>query len=92
MAFLPTEVIDHFVQHHGVATHSRLIELGLTRDRILGLRHAGTLVQVLAGVYRIAVVALDDAARCAAVCAAHPSAVVCGPTAGRLWTDRKSVV
>lgn len=89
MSFLPTEVVDHFTTHHGVATHARLVELGLTRDRILGLRHAGTLVQVLKGVYRIPVVPFDDHARCVAVCAAHPDAVVCGPTAGRLWGFRR---
>ncbi len=89
MAFLPTEVIDHFASHHGVATHSRLVESGLTRDQILGLRRAGTLVQVLKGVYRIAVMPLDEPARCVAVCAAHQDAVVCGPTAGRLWGFRR---
>lgn len=89
MAFLPVEVIDHFATHHGVATHAQLVDLGLTRDRILGLRHAGTLVQVLKGVYRIPVVPLDDRARSVAVCAAHDDAVVCGPTAGRLWGLRR---
>lgn len=89
MAFLPIEVIDHFAHHHGVATHARLVELGLTRDRILGLRRAGTLVQVLKGVYRIPVVPFGGEARCVAVCAAHADAVVCGPTAGRLWRLRR---
>lgn len=89
MAFLPVEVIDHFASHRGVATHARLVELGLTRDQILGMRHAGTLVQVLKGVYRIPVMPLDDHARCVAVCAAHEDAVVCGPTAGRLWEFRR---
>lgn len=89
MAFLPSGVIDHFATHHGVATHARLVELGLSRDRILGLRHAGSLVQVLKGVYRMPVVPFDEAARCVAVCAAHDDAVVCGPTAGRLWDLRR---
>ncbi len=89
MAFLPAEVIDHFATHHGVATHARLVELGLTRDQVLGLRHAGTLVQVLKGVYRIAVLPLEQHARSVAVCAAHQDAVVCGPTAGRLWGFRR---
>lgn len=89
MAYLPAEVIDHFATHHGVATHSRLVELGLTRDSILGLRHAGTLDQVLKGVYRIPVAPLDENARCVAACAAHEDAVVCGPTAGRLWGFRR---
>ncbi len=90
MSFLPTEVIDHLAAHHGVATHTQLVELGLTRDRILGLRHAGTLVQMLKGVYRIPVVPLDETARCVAVCAAHDDAVVCGPTAARLWGLRRT--
>ncbi|MEP4649440.1 MAG: hypothetical protein ABJ314_04610 [Ilumatobacter sp.] len=89
MAFLPTEVTDHFASHHGVATHARLVDSGLTRDQIIGLRHAGTLVPILKGVYRIAVLPLDQHARAVAVCAAHQDAVVCGPTAGRLWGFRR---
>lgn len=89
MAFLPTEVLEHFATHHGVATRTQLIDLGLTEGRIIGLRHAGTLVQVLKGVYRIPVVPFDEAARCVAVCAAHDDAVICGPTAGRLWELRR---
>jgi very-short-patch-repair endonuclease len=89
MPHLPVEVIDHFAQHHGIASRARLVELGLTRDRIIGLQHAGTLVGVLKGVYWIPVVPFNEAARCVAVCAAHDDAVIAGPTAGRLWCLRR---
>jgi very-short-patch-repair endonuclease len=89
MPHLPVEVIRHFAQHHGVASHERLVELGLTRDRIIGLQHAGTLVGVLKGVYWIPVVPLTEVVRCVAVCAAHDDAVIAGPTAGRLWALRR---
>lgn len=89
MAFLPVGVIDHFAAHRGIITRARLFELGLTRDRILGLIHAGTLVPVLRGVYRMPVVPFDETARCVAVCAAHDDALVCGPSAGRLWGFRR---
>lgn len=89
MAFLPTEVLDHLATHHGVISHAQLAEYGVTRDRILGHRHAGTLVQMLKGVYRMPVAPLNEAARCVAVCVAHSDAVVAGPTAGRLWGYRR---
>lgn len=89
MAFLPTGVLEHFATHHGVAARMQLIDLGLTRDHIVGLCHAGTLVPVLKGVYRMPVVPFDEAARSVAVCVAHADAVICGPTAGRLWGLRR---
>lgn len=89
MAFFPPDVLEHFATHHGVATRTQLLDLGLTRHRIIGLRHAGTLVQELKGVYRIPVVPFGEAAKCVAVCAAHDDAVICGPTAGRLWNLRR---
>jgi len=89
MTHLPVGVIEHFAARHGVATHAQLVGLGLTRHRIIGLQHAGTLIGVLKGVYRIPVVPLDEFARCVAVCGAHPGAVVAGPTAGRLHGLRR---
>ncbi len=89
MAFLPVAVVDHFASHHGVASHATLRALGLSRDRIIGLQRAGTLEQVLKGVYRIRVVAFDLLAQCVALCAAHDDAVIAGPTAGRIWGFRR---
>ncbi len=89
MASLPIAVVEHFASHHGVASHATLCELGLSRDRIIGLQRAGTLEQVLKGVYRVRIVAFDVLARCVALCAAHDDAVIAGPTAGQIWGFRR---
>ncbi len=89
MAIFTTESLEFLRTHHGVATSSELAACGLSASAIRSLREAGNLVGVVKGVWRIPATTLDEAARCAALCAAHPELAVSGPTAGRLWGLRR---
>jgi hypothetical protein len=74
---------------HGVASKVDLHRCGLSDRTLRSLIEAGNLVSVVKGVYRIPAVPFDEAARCVAVCSAHPDVAVSGPTAGRLWSLRR---
>ena len=89
MALLTPAALEHFASHHGIASASDLKSAGLSSHSIRRLANAGVLHQVLRGAYRLPSVPLDEAARCAAVCVAHPGLVICGPTAGRIWGFRR---
>lgn len=89
MVALPAAVLDHFEDHHGIASRSRLLELGLTDEAIKRLRSLGLIEPVLQGADRWRGQPLTELGRCAAVCAAHPGHVISGPTAGRLWGFRR---
>ena len=89
MAIFTTESLEFLRTHHGVATATELHQCGLSASAVRSLVEAGNLVAVVKGVYRIPAVALDEAARCAAICAVHPEIAIGGPTAGRLWGLRR---
>ena len=89
MAIFTTESLEFLRTHHGVATSFELQQCGLSAPTVRSLVEAGNLVAVVKGVYRIPAVALDESARCAAICAAHPDVGISGPTAGRLWGLRR---
>ena len=89
MGFLTPESLEYLEAHHGIASAEVLRSLGLSPFTVRRLVEAGNLEPVLRGVYRMPAVPLDEAARCAAVCAAHPELVISGPTAGRLWGMRR---
>jgi very-short-patch-repair endonuclease len=89
MTVFSVESLDYLRAHHGVASGRALRRLGLSANDVRGLVDAGNLVPVLRGVYRMPAVDFDEPARCVAVCAAHPEAVISGPTAGRLWGLRR---
>jgi len=81
--------LEHFERSHGIASTAQLRQLGLTRHQIIRLRRQGHLVRELHGVYRMPAVPLTELGRCAAVCAAHPTAIIAGPAAGRIWSFRQ---
>lgn len=89
MAHLSSALLDHVANRHGIASSAVLRDIGLSEHDIRDLRAAGSLERVLHGAYRVPAVPLDELARCAALCAAHPEAVISGPTAGRLWGFRR---
>lgn len=89
MAVFTIESLQYLSAHHGVASLAELQRRGLSRAVVRRLVEADNLVEMLRGVYRIPTRPLDELARCAAVCAAHPDLVISGPTAGRLWGLRK---
>lgn len=89
MTLLTRQALRHLETHRGIATASTLAATGMSPHAIRQLVDAGTLEPVLDGAYRVTAVPLDELARCAAVCAAHPDVVIAGPTAGRLWGFRR---
>jgi very-short-patch-repair endonuclease len=89
VAVFTTESLEFLRTHHGVASAAELERCGLTAPGIRSLLAAGNLVSIVKGVYRIPAVDLDETARCAAICAAHPELAISGPTAGRLWNLRR---
>ena len=89
MAIFTTESLEFLRTHHGVATSFELQQCSLSAPAVRSLVEAGNLVAVVKGVYRIPAVTLDESARCAAICAAHPDVAISGPTAGRLWGLRR---
>jgi hypothetical protein len=88
MATFPPAVLALLARQHGIAAHHELLAAGLTRHGIHALCRAENLIPVLKGVYRMPALPFNHAARCAAVCAAHPDVAICGPAAGRLWGFR----
>lgn len=89
MATFTTEALEFLRTHHGIATTAELQRCGMSSPAVRSLIESGNLTTVLKGVYRIPAVTLDEAARCTAVCAAHPVLAISGPTAGRLWGLRR---
>ncbi len=89
MTVFSIESLAYLRSHHGIASGRALGDVGITPGDLRRLVEAGNLVSVLRGVYRMPAVPFDELARCVAVCAAHPGAVISGPTAGRLWGLRR---
>lgn len=89
MTVFSVESLSYLRSHHGVASGRELGDVGISPSNLRRLIEAGNLVPVFRNVYRMPAVPFDELARCAAVCAAHPAAVVSGPTAGRVWRLRR---
>jgi very-short-patch-repair endonuclease len=89
MPHLTKAAFDRLEVTHGVASLRELIDCGVPLRTIKALVEAGTLESVLQGAYRVRGAPVDELARCAAVCVAHPEAVIAGPTAGRLHGFRR---
>lgn len=75
--------------HHGVVTHQRLLDLGLTSGQIRALLRAGELVMVHEGVYRHSMWPDSLAAYLAAACAADPTVVATCGAAARIYGFRR---
>lgn len=74
--------------HHGVISRRRLIELGLTPAAIEAMLVVGELVCVHEGVYRHTLWPVTLESRCAALCAADSTLVICCGGATALWGFR----
>ena len=71
---------------HGVVTRAQLLAAGLTPEQIASRLRRGALLREHRGVYRVGHRAPSpEADYLAAVLACGPSAMLCGPAAGRLW-------
>ncbi len=89
MAHLTPSAHRLFEAQHGVASLQQLQSTGHNQSQLKRLEAAGAIVRVINTAYRSPSVPLDELTRCAAVCLAHPTMVVAGPTAGRLWGFRR---
>jgi hypothetical protein len=86
---LPRCITDHLSTHHGIASRSRLVELGLTPTRIDRLLRNGTLERVYRSVYRLTGAPPTPLQPLAAACAFDDRVIAAFTTAGRVWAWRK---
>ena len=89
MPAFSAELSRWFHDHHGIASASDLVRLGVSASQRQSLMRSGAIAVVFRGVYRLTAAPLTFEARCAAVCAADPSCVISCFSAGRLWGLRK---
>lgn len=89
MANLPVKLLDHFHSHQGIVNTSALKRLRITKSVRELLLHVGLITVVHEGVYRLRGWPETFESRCAALCAADPSIVICCRSAGRLQGLRK---
>jgi hypothetical protein len=82
---LSPELAAHVASRHGIVTSQQMLEDGLSSSVIKRFVSIGALAWCHRGVYRVATSPDTFEARCAAVSAADPQAVVTGPAAARLW-------
>lgn len=82
-------LIAHLRTNHGIVARRAAIALGLTTRQLDALVEVGELVIMFEGVYRHALWPATMLSRCAALCAADPSIVICCGTAALLWSFRR---
>jgi hypothetical protein len=84
MAGFTPQALDVLQRHHGIATSAMLAEAGVGKSARQRLVAKGLLMELHKGVYRIGSSPLTLFARCAALCLAHRSSFITGPTGGTL--------
>ncbi len=89
MAALSPAAVDVVRRHHGIITTSQLREAEISAKAIRTLAGSGLLVREHRGVYRIATSPVTLESRCVALCCAHESGFITGPSGGRLWGLRR---
>jgi hypothetical protein len=88
MATLSSSLSQSISQRHGIVTDAQLAADGVERHSRRRLVTAGLLVAVHQGVYRVATSPDTFESRCAAACAADPTAVISAVAGARLWEFR----
>ena len=88
MSAFNSHVATWFANHYGTATSFELARLGMSRHQRERLVSEKILLVVHRGVYRLASSPLTFEARCRAVCAACPEAVIGAESAARWWAFR----
>jgi very-short-patch-repair endonuclease len=88
MATISRRLAEVVARRHGIVTHGELLADSHTRHSVRRLVEAGVLVVEHKQVYRVATSPDSFESRCAAACAADPSAIVTGVAAARLWQFR----
>ncbi len=91
-----TRVVDLHTQlgpigslaHQTTVSNAFLDAAGVSETQRRRLVRTGQLVRIVDGGYQFAGIGATELARCAALCASHPTLVIAGPTAGRI--HRKS--
>lgn len=89
MSSLTPAATKVFRQHHGVATGQMLTDSGVGPRARRRLVEEQILDLLFKRVYRITSAPITLESRCVALCFAHPSGFVSGPTAGRLEGYRR---
>lgn len=89
MALIPTSLDRTIIAQHGVLTTTQLEAAGMTGHEVRRLVTSGHLARVVTGTYRVSTHPDGELSRCVALSLAVPTAVVCGPTAGRLLGLRR---
>jgi len=88
MSTISSTLARSMAERHGVVTHDQLLADGVSRHTVRRLVASGLLVVEHQRVYRLASSPRTFEFRCAAACAADPSAIVSGIAAARLWNFR----
>jgi very-short-patch-repair endonuclease len=75
--------------HHGIASRSDLIRLGVTADQLRRLLRLRVLVPACRGIYRLTAAPTTALQPAAIACAVAPHVVVSHHSAGRIWGLRR---
>ncbi|MCU1344748.1 MAG: hypothetical protein JWL70_1014, partial [Acidimicrobiia bacterium] len=86
---LSPAVLQFFASHHGIASRTDLVLLGLSPDEIRHLAASGTCERTRRNVYRFVGMPRSYEQRAAAACAASLKVSISHPSAGRLWGLRR---
>ena len=89
MTTLTPEALAWMSTHHGIITASGLQTCKVSARSRKRLVAAGVLITVAKGVYRIASAPDVLESRCVALCCAHPTGFVTGPTGGKFRSLRR---
>lgn len=89
MSDLTPAALAVFARHHGLATGPMLQRAGVGRTRRRRLIEAELIEVIHRCVYRLAGTPDSLESRCVALCLAHPSGFITGPTGGRLTGLRR---
>ncbi len=88
MATFSPELAARVARRHGIVTSDELLADGHAISAVRYLTRHGALITVHRGVHRLATSPDTFSSRCAAVCAADPSAAITGVSAAALWEFR----
>lgn len=85
MSFTSQALNKHFVDHYGIVSRAKLVNLGVSEYELERLVRHQSLLPVHRGVYRTATQPESFLGRCLAACLADPELTIGGPSAARLW-------
>jgi hypothetical protein len=90
VAHVPSKLWDHFRSHHGIVSSAALRRLKVSKSAREHLIRTGVIDVIHEGVYRLRAWPATFESRCAALCAADPTLVICCCSACHLQGLRHS--